>query len=133
MNHLLNKIHLGDCLDFMRELPDKCVDLVLTDPPFGMKFQSGHRTEKHKVIENDDNLNWLPEWAFHTSRTLKDDGMAFIFCSWHFVDVFKSEIEKHLSLKNILIWHKNNTGMGDLEADFAPILYFAYPKRRWYK
>lgn len=36
MEHLLNKIHLGDCLEFMRELPDKCVDLVLTDPPYGI-------------------------------------------------------------------------------------------------
>ena len=30
-----NKIHLGDCMDFLREMPDKSVDLVLTDPPYG--------------------------------------------------------------------------------------------------
>lgn len=39
IDHLLNKIHLGDCLEFMRELPDKCVDLVLTDPPYGIGFE----------------------------------------------------------------------------------------------
>lgn len=33
---LLNKIHLGDCLEFMQSLPGKCVDLVLTDPPYGI-------------------------------------------------------------------------------------------------
>jgi DNA modification methylase len=32
IGHLLGKIHQGDCLPFMRSLPDKCVDLVLTDP-----------------------------------------------------------------------------------------------------
>ena len=31
----LNKIYCGDCLDLMREMPDKSVDLVLTDPPYG--------------------------------------------------------------------------------------------------
>ena len=31
----LNKIYCGDCLEYMREMPDKCVDLVLTDPPYG--------------------------------------------------------------------------------------------------
>ena len=30
----LNKIYCGDCLEYMREMPDKCVDLVLTDPPY---------------------------------------------------------------------------------------------------
>ena len=33
----LNKIYCGDCLDLMREMPDKSVDLVLTDPPYGIK------------------------------------------------------------------------------------------------
>jgi len=32
----LNTAYEGDCLDFMRELPDKCIDLVLTDPPYGI-------------------------------------------------------------------------------------------------
>ena len=32
----LNKCYLGDCLDIMRDMPDKCIDLVLTDPPYGI-------------------------------------------------------------------------------------------------
>lgn len=30
-----NKIIHADCMDILRALPDKCVDLVLTDPPYG--------------------------------------------------------------------------------------------------
>jgi len=29
------KIWVGDCLEFMRQLPDGCVDAVVTDPPYG--------------------------------------------------------------------------------------------------
>lgn len=32
----LNQIIQGDCLEIMREMPDKSVDLVLTDPPYGL-------------------------------------------------------------------------------------------------
>ena len=32
----MNKCYLGDCLDIMRDMPDKCIDLVLTDPPYGI-------------------------------------------------------------------------------------------------
>lgn len=36
MEEYVNSIILGDCLEFMRKLPDKCIDLVLTDPPYGI-------------------------------------------------------------------------------------------------
>lgn len=36
-----NNIHLGDCLDLMRSLPDKSIDLVLTDPPYGIGMDGG--------------------------------------------------------------------------------------------
>ena len=29
---------LGDCLERMRELPDACVDAIVTDPPYGLSF-----------------------------------------------------------------------------------------------
>ena len=34
ISHLLGKVHNVDCLEFMRQLPDKCVDLVVTSPPY---------------------------------------------------------------------------------------------------
>lgn len=37
----MNTAYMGDCLDFMRELPDKCIDLVLTDPPYFEDPESG--------------------------------------------------------------------------------------------
>lgn len=36
----LNKIYQGDCLEIMRGWPDKCVDLILTDPPYGIGADS---------------------------------------------------------------------------------------------
>lgn len=32
----VNKIILGDCLEVMKGIPDKSIDLVLTDPPYGL-------------------------------------------------------------------------------------------------
>lgn len=38
MKELINKIHNADCLEFMKQLPDKSIDLVLTDPPYGIDY-----------------------------------------------------------------------------------------------
>jgi len=37
----INKIICGDCLEVMKRIPDKAVDLVLTDPPYGIKMDKG--------------------------------------------------------------------------------------------
>jgi len=123
-----NKITLGDSFQLLKKMPSDSADCVCTDPPYGMSFQSNNRTEKHKKIANDDNLDWLPEWVAEINRVRKDDAILFVFCSWHKVDIFKQEFEKYMKLKNILIWNKNGFGMGDLQGDFAPqhemILFF---------
>jgi site-specific DNA-methyltransferase (adenine-specific) len=38
IDEIKNTIICGDCLEVMKQLPDKCVDLVLTDPPYGRKI-----------------------------------------------------------------------------------------------
>ena len=33
--------YLGDCMDYLREMPDKCIDLAIVDPPYGDALQMG--------------------------------------------------------------------------------------------
>nr|DAL93370.1 MAG TPA: adenine-specific methyltransferase [Caudoviricetes sp.] len=46
----INKIINADCLDILKKLPDKCIDLVLTDPPYGIgnKFTSEYGLQERK-------------------------------------------------------------------------------------
>ncbi len=55
IEHLLGKVHNIDCLEFMRGLPDKCVDLVLTDPPYGIGISSNPVRQMHEKSNWDDN------------------------------------------------------------------------------
>jgi site-specific DNA-methyltransferase (adenine-specific) len=50
----MNKIICADCLDVMRQMPDKCVDLVLTDPPYGIGISSNPVRQKHEKMNWDD-------------------------------------------------------------------------------
>lgn len=115
-----NKIHNVDWKIGIKGIDAKSIDCVVTDPPYGMAFQSNHRAEKHERIQGDDNLDWMPEWVQELKRVVKDDAHLYIFCSFHKIEVFKAELEKEFRVKNILIWEKNNTSMGDLEGDYAP-------------
>jgi len=52
MNRFLNQIICGDCLEVMRDIPDKSVDLVLTDPPYGINIASNGRVGGNKPFGN---------------------------------------------------------------------------------
>lgn len=62
---LLNKIHHVDCLDFMRNLPPKSIDLILTDPPYGIDY-GGQLKGKGNGKGGADKNGWksydCPEW-----------------------------------------------------------------------
>lgn len=117
----LTTMYNGDCLSVMKELETESIDCILTDPPYGMNWQSGHRKVKYDKIQNDSDLLWVDDWLKESFRLLKQDRTFYSFCSWHNVDIFKQKIEACFELKNILIWYKNNHGSGDLTGNYAPI------------
>lgn len=66
----LGKLYCGDCLDIMKEMEDKSVDLVLTDPPYGFERFKGDEKDYLEVISSS-----FIEWP----RILKGKGCAFVF------------------------------------------------------
>lgn len=116
------KLMLGDCLERMKEIETGSVDMILTDPPYGMDFQSNRRVVKDKFskIQNDKNVDWLPDFLNECNRVMSENTSIYCFCSWHKIDLFKQEIEKVFKIKNIIVWVKNNHGSGDLKGAYAP-------------
>lgn len=43
---ITNQIINADCMDILKELPDKCIDLVLTDPPYGINIVESLQKQK---------------------------------------------------------------------------------------
>ena len=44
---LENTIINADCMDILKDLPDNCIDLVLTDPPYGIGISKNPVRQKH--------------------------------------------------------------------------------------
>ena len=119
----LNRIYNEDCLEGMKRIPDGSVDLIVTDPPYLMNYKTGRRKDKshrfNDVILNDDNEQLITDYVKECYRILKDDTAMYLFCSSNKVDFFKRELEKLFSIKNMIIWVKNNHTAGDLESAFG--------------
>ena len=37
----VNKLYNMDCYDFIKTLPDNCIDLIITDPPYEISVSNG--------------------------------------------------------------------------------------------
>jgi site-specific DNA-methyltransferase (adenine-specific) len=107
------KLYNGDCLELMKDIPDGSVDLVLTDPPYGINLTPQRQNGKFKdtKVLNDETLDWLPCWCKEIERVSKN--IVAVFCGWQQVDKIKIELEKHFIIKNILVWDKDWFGMGN--------------------
>lgn len=133
----VNKIYNMDCIEGMRQIPSGGVNLVLSDPPYCISYATGWRKEDHKFcheILNDDNTDLVKEYLKECYRILKEDSAAYIFCSSKTMDFFMQQArEVGFTIKNVLIWQKNNHTAGDLEAQYGqcyePILYLNKGRR----
>ena len=53
LEELKNQIICGDCIEIMRGLPDKCIDLVLTDPPYLVNTSGSKNSTVGGMLKSD--------------------------------------------------------------------------------
>lgn len=95
-------IYHGDSREIVRTLG--YFDLILTDPPYGMNYQSRHRSVRHKKIQNDGELD-VDFIKLLITRATK---AAYFFCRW-------DNLYQMPKPKSVIAWVKDNWSMGDLK------------------
>ena len=66
---LANKIIWGDCEEVLKNLPDDCVDLIFTSPPY-----ADQRNKTYGGIKPNDYVDWFLPKAAQFLRVLKPTG-----------------------------------------------------------
>lgn len=123
----------GDALKVLPKLEDESIDLILTDSPYGIDFQSHHRKVKFEKIEGDTDLSFLESTVKEFHRILKNNTHLYMWCRWDVYPFFYQSVSKYFDIKNCLIIKRSNTSMGDLKGQFAyfyEMIIFAHKGRR---
>ena len=103
--------------DIKRLMDGKKADMVFTDPPYGVDFQSNMRTEtaKFDVLKNDD--VFLDGWIPMVEKYSK--GFVFVWTSWKVVNKWIDICKPIGDMSNMIIWFKGGGGIGDLKRTFS--------------
>lgn len=125
----INKIYNMDCISGLKMLDSNSVDLVVTDPPYGIKYYSNWSNDKKYrnkvktvdgILNDSENIDFLEVVAKELYRAQKNNTHLYWFTRWDKVEEQKPMLESlGYKVKNNIIWMKNNWSMGDLKGAYA--------------
>lgn len=125
----LNKIIHGDCLEVMKAMPDDCVDIVVTSPPYNLLNSTGNGLKlnthtgkwknasiKNGYEEHEDNMpydeyvDWQKKCVAEMYRLIKPDGAIFYNNKNRVQGGLlqdRGEIVRELPLRQIITWKRS--------------------------
>jgi modification methylase len=120
MSGKAEQIIVGDCIEALRALPAKSVDLVFADPPYNLQLGGDlHRPDNSKVDACDDDWDrfdsfeaydrFTRAWLAECRRVLKDDGALWVIGSYH--NIFRVGVavqDLGFWVLNDVVWRKSN-------------------------
>ena len=96
-------------------------------PPYGLSYVSEHKIIADNPLVNDglaESLDTLDKALVLAEQKLKLNSHIYIFSSWKTYPQVKDIVAKYFTVKNVLVWEKNNWTSGDLEANYGQIHEF---------
>lgn len=102
-------LYIQDAVKFLKELPDKSVQLILIDPPYNLELEYWDTFPHY--------LEWAKQWIDQIYRVMTDNGNCVIFGGFQFQDLKQGDLleilhyTRHntkLRLINLVIWYYKN-------------------------
>lgn len=107
---MYNKIYKEDCIEGMKKLEDKTIDIIIADPPYNIGKEFGNDSDKQDMKEY---IKWCEKWIEECIRILKDDGTLYIYGFSEilaYIRVLLDPLEDNKKKCNVrwIVWHYTN-------------------------
>ena len=106
-----SKIIYGDCMDELDVMPEKSVNLIVTDPPYFVP--TNHYNTRKQFKRNFGDLGvmefFFKEVIKKMVRVLKDDGYLYLFCNGQSYPIFYYHLYPYFKSIRPLVWDKKTS------------------------
>lgn len=101
-------VYLADCMEGMKRIEARTVDLVFADPPYNLGRDFGNSSDKRKTAEY---LDWTREWVGELARVVKQSASVYVCCHWELSGKIQDILSEHFVIRNRITW-KRDKGRG---------------------
>ena len=118
------KFVCGDGIEGIKTLEDKFVTLLLTDPPYGKKYQSNRRWKTKppdRIIGDTEvqSVGMVSDLLDAIKPKLKADAHLLIFCNWKQERYIQQIIEDAgYKIRSVIVWVREENSTEDVESTF---------------
>lgn len=99
-----NSIILGDCLESLKAVPKKSVDLLIVDPPYNLDKKFADKLFSR--MSNEEYGEYTEKWIKAVLPLLKDTATVYVCCDWRSSGVISAVLGKYLHIRNRITWQR---------------------------
>jgi DNA modification methylase len=126
-----HRLLCGDSTDsdqVARLMNESKADMVFTDPPYGMAYESNAWDSKKSEVKqkrtdtqilNDENTNVGQDALNLIPLFLENNRHFYIWCRWDCFNDFKEVCQNIGKIKSVVVWDKGGPGLGDLKGSYG--------------
>ena len=91
----------GDAIEEMKKIPDKSINLIVTDPPYNLNKNYGNNSDN---LEFDEYLDFSKRWLNEASRVLTDNGSIYVFMGVRYISYIYTILVYMVTLRFVYIF-----------------------------
>jgi site-specific DNA-methyltransferase (adenine-specific) len=118
MKSYINQVFNEDVLSGIDRIPDGSIDLILTDPPYGLGKDYGNDSDKQASREY---LVWTERWIDAVLPKLKASGSLYIFLTWRYSPEIFVMLKQRMTMLNEIIWDRRVPSMGGSTRSYSSV------------
>jgi site-specific DNA-methyltransferase (adenine-specific) len=114
----LNRVFCEDALVGLSRIPDGSIDLIVTDPPYGLGKDYGNDSDK---LDAADYLQWMERWIDIALPKLMPTGCLYICLTWRYSPEVFVMLKQRMLMINEIIWDRRVPSMGGSVRSFTSV------------
>ena len=124
---------LGDSLHILKQIKSQSIDLIFTDPPYGLGKDFG--ISKDIWSNANEYCQWCKSWIDECMRILKPNGTMYLMSSTQYMPLLDCYVSEKYFVVNRIVWAYDSSGVqakNKFGSSYEPILMITHSKNAKY-
>jgi site-specific DNA-methyltransferase (adenine-specific) len=104
LDDIIGRTIHGDVFDVLPMLPERCVDLLIADPPYNLTKTFGKAV--FRASDNRQYAAWLEGWVAQLPRLLKPTASVYVCCDWRCSHAVCEVLGRFFRVRNRITWER---------------------------